>query len=317
MKTLTVQKFVKPGFPLIILTSIFFLISWSFNLFFRFDDVNFIELISIFAISVLNVFLISFINKKFTVIRTRTFHPALIYFIFITTWKRGFISIYPHIGLSVILLCLIILMGMYKERQAVIPALWINIFISAISINNPLYLIFIPVLWVGFIQMQSISLRVFLSSLMGLVLPWIYYLSYQFYKGNEIANFQALISEFKIGLWTNEMLPHELIYSGLICLIFIISLFNIYSNLYSDSLQTRKYINFFVFISAYLLITSFLFPSTIIVNLPIYAFLLSILMSHPFTLNKTKFTNILFLIFCGVNLIYLFYDIILLFLWRA
>lgn len=311
MKTPAVQKFIKPGLPLIIVTVLFFLLSWSYNIFFRFEQSSILNTLIILACTILNGFLIAFINKKFAIIRTRTFLPVLIYFLLVTVWKRSFLDIYPHISLSIFLLCLIILMGMYKNRNAVVPALWLNLLISVISIVNPIYLLLIPTIYIGIIHLQSMSLKVFLSSVMGLLIPWIYYLSYRFYMGNEISNISLLINEFHPSIWIYEMLPLEMIYTGLASLIFILAMFGIYSNLFNDSLQTRIYINLYVFIFVYLFLLSFLFPSTLISILPIFVFLTSILLSHPFTLKHTKFTNYLFLLFCGMNILYMIYDILI------
>ena len=318
-KSPTIQQFIKPGVPLAVLLVLLYLVSWGLNFFFirdvqhypaastRLLEPNSFWLItSIFLITVLNLLLIALINNKFSIIRERSFLPVFFYALFITSWKESHFLICSHLAVSVFLISLMIFMGMYKNRTAVIPAFWGTLFISLSGMLNPVYLFLIPLIWIGFVQLKCFSTRVFLASLMGMLLPWVFYFSYQLYAGNEIVIFRTLFEEFQPGFLLHALTIYEQIYIVALILIIIISLFGIYNNLLSDSVQNRKNINVLVLMLVFLIVLVFIFPKHALAFLPLIASLMAMLLAHPFTLQKTRFYTILFFIVVAIHAGYMY-----------
>lgn len=319
MKSPTIQQFIKPGVPLAVLLVLLYLVSWGLNYFFipdiqdynvldtrLFEPNNFWLITSIFLLTVLNLLLIALLNNRFSIIRERSFLPVFFYALFITSWKESHFLICSHLAVSVFLISLMLFMGMYKNRTAVIPAFWGTLFISLSGILNPAYLFLIPLAWIGFVQLKCFSTRIFLASLMGMLLPWIFYFSYQLYAGNEIVIFNALFEVFQPGFFLNALTIYEQIYILALVLIVVISLFGIYTNLLSESVQNRKNINVLVFMLVFLIALVFIFPKHAPAFLPLIASLIAMLLAHPFTLQKTRFYTFLFFIIIAIHIGYMY-----------
>lgn len=319
MKSPTIQQFIKPGVPLAVLLVLLYLVSWGLNYFFipdiqdynvldtrLFEPNNFWLITSIFLLTVLNLLLIALLNNRFSIIRERSFLPVFFYALFITSWKESHFLICSHLAVSVFLISLMLFMGMYKNRTAVIPAFWGTLFISLSGILNPAYLFLIPLAWIGFVQLKCFSTRIFLASLMGMLLPWIFYFSYQLYAGNEIVIFNALFEVFQPGFFLNALTIYEQIYIVALVLIVVISLFGIYTNLLSESVQNRKNINVLVFMLVFLIALVFIFPKHAPAFLPLIASLIAMLLAHPFTLQKTRFYTFLFFIVIAIHIGYMY-----------
>lgn len=319
MKSPTIQQFIKPGVPLAVLLVLLYLVSWGLNYFFipdiqdynvldtrLFEPNNFWLITSIFLLTVLNLLLFALLNNRFSIIRERSFLPVFFYALFITSWKESHFLICSHLAVSVFLISLMLFMGMYKNRTAVIPAFWGTLFISLSGILNPAYLFLIPLAWIGFVQLKCFSTRIFLASLMGMLLPWIFYFSYQLYAGNEIVIFNALFEVFQPGFFLNALTIYEQIYILALVLIVVISLFGIYTNLLSESVQNRKNINVLVFMLVFLIALVFIFPKHAPAFLPLIASLIAMLLAHPFTLQKTRFYTFLFFIVIAIHIGYMY-----------
>lgn len=318
-KSPTIQQFIKPGVPLAVILVLLFLVSWGLNFIFfrdpqhypaassRLPEPNsFWLIISIFFVTVLNLLFIALINNKFSIIRERSFLPVFLYALFITSWKESHFLICSHLAVSVFLISLGLFMGMYKNRAAVIPAFWGTLFISLSGILNPVYLFLIPLVWIGFVQLKCFSSRVFLASLMGMLIPWIFYFSYQLYAGNEIIIFRTLFEEFQPGFLLKALTIYEQIYIVTIILIVIVSLIGIFTNLLSESVQNRKNINVLGLMLVFLILLIFIFPKHALAFLPLIASLMAMLLAHPFTLQKTRFYTILFYIIIAIHVGYMY-----------
>ena len=321
MKHPAIRKFIDPGMPFTVILAILYLGSWVLNFFYmrepsyysaayvRITTPNNVWLIiGIVFFTILNLLLIVQINHKFSIIRARSFLPVFIYALFITAWKESHFLLCSHISLSVFLICLMLFLGMYKNRKAVLPAFWGSLFISSTGLLNPVYLFLMPVIWIGFMQLKSFSARVFIASLMGVLVPWLFYVTYQLYAGNDLLIFRTLFEEFEPNFLFSNLILHEQIYIATILLIFIISLTGIYTNLLNDSIQTRQNLNLLVLLLVFLLIIILTFSKHALAFLPMVAFCMAMLLAHPFTLHKSKFYSILFHVFCVINVAYMFFN---------
>lgn len=319
MKSPSIQYLVKPKLPIIIIMVLVFLGAWGFNIHFsQAEEITFSispnfqlfeanHLIITFLVMtsiIINSLLILKLNKRYAIIRTRTFLPILFYSLFILTWKSGHQLVYPHLSLSLFLFALLLLFDTYKNRKAVIPIFWASLFIAIISIINPIFLFLMILLWLGMIMLQSFSLRTFLASLIALVIPWIFYIAYQLYTSTKIVVFDKLITILDVELITDWLNLPEKIYLLIISVLYIIALIGFYSNLLKDSIRTRQNINYLVLSLMLLLIFTFVFPFSLPVFIPFIAFFMAYLFAHLFTLNQSLFYTILFYIVILVNMAY-------------
>ncbi|MPM84699.1 hypothetical protein SDC9_131772 [bioreactor metagenome] len=265
-------------------------------------------ILSIFSITIFNILLIIQINSKYSIIRAKSFLPVFFFALFISVWKETHFLYLSHLALSVFLICLMLFLGMYRNRKAVEPAFIGSFLMSLTGLINPVYLFLIPVSWIGFMILKCFSIKVFFASVIGLIVPWIYYFSYNLYTGNEMHLFENLFFEFKPYFIFSGRALHEQIYIIVIISLLITGLAGIYTNLLNDSIQTRKNINLILVYLVFLILLVISFAKHALSLLPFIAFCLAMLLSHPFTLNKSKLYPLLFIIFCLVNIAYMFFN---------
>lgn len=319
MKSPGIQHFVRPNYPMMALLIVLFLAAWGFDLYYfepvelaSFTEANFgvselpnvlhISLIAVFTL--LNAALLLKINKRFAIIRKRTYLPALFYALFILTWERSHQLIYPHFSLTLALISILLIFQTYKNRKAVQTIFWAAFFLAILSTINPIYLMLMVLLWLGMIMMQSFSFKTFMASLVALIIPWIYFYLYHLYIGAEIQVWDKLIGTFDFELITNWVSNLEKLYLLVITLIYIIALIGFYSNLFKDSIRTRHNINYLVLCLIISLGFISIYPFSMPMLMPFAAFLFAYLFAHLFTLNESLFYTILFYIVVLVNVAY-------------
>jgi len=258
-----------------------------------------------FTLTLLNAFLIAQINNRFTIIRTRTFLPILIFLLLMGCWNDTHIMIDSHLGLTLFLFALFYFFNMARDRKATEQAFMGSFLISIASLLIHPLVFLIPLCWIGFMMFQSFSLRTFLASIFGVLTPWILYISVIYIIHPDFvfstifdlkANVDFSISSYSIA---------GVIYSVSIGVIMVISIFEMYSITNSDAINTRSRLNFLLFLLICLIILSFIFIHQFISFLPIIALVYALLISHPLTLKQNNFNGILFLIFGLINIAFI------------
>lgn len=254
------------------------------------------------AFTLLNAFLLVQLNNRFTIIRTRTFLPVLIFLLLMATWNQTHTVNGSQLALTLFILALFYFFNMSRNKKASEEAFMGSFFISVSSLLiNPL-IILIPVCWIGFMIFQSFSLRTFLASVFGMLAPWILYLSgsYLFNPGIDLLQYFSLYRNFSFIISTGTLA--ELIYSSALIVIMIIGIIGMYSVTHSDAIHTRNKLNFLVFLLISLSVLALIFQDQFVSFLPFIALVYAMLISHPLTLKQNNFYGILFIIFCVLNL---------------
>ena len=254
------------------------------------------------AFTLLNAFLVAQINNRFTIVRTRTFLPILIFLILMGCWNQTHASIDANLGLTFFILALFNFFSMSRDRKASEQAFMGSFLISLISLFINPFILIIPVCWIGFMIFQCFSLRTFLASVFGTLSPWILYLTFVYLQHPESDYSQLFNLKINVDLSLTTFTLSEIIYSAAIGLIMIISIAGLYSITNSDAINTRNKLNFLLFLLISLIVISFIFRNQFISFLPVIALVYSMLISHPLTLKQNNFYGILFLIFCLFNL---------------
>jgi hypothetical protein len=254
------------------------------------------------ALTLFNAFLLAQINNRFTIIRSRTFLPILIFLLLLGTWNQTHIMIASHISLALFMLALFYFFSMVRDRKASEEAFMGSFLISLSSLMiNPLIFI-IPVCWIGFMMFQSFSLRTFLASIFGMLSPWILYLSVAYMLQPDLVFSQVFNLNINSDLSIYSFSKAEIIYTAVVGIIGIMSIFGMYSITIGDAINTRNKLNFLVFLLISTLILAVIFRNQFISFLPLIALIYSMLISHPLTLKQNNYYGILFLIFCLINI---------------
>lgn len=257
-----------------------------------------------FSFNLLNAYLLAQLNNRFTLIRTRTFLPILIFLLLMGTWNDTHIVNGSHFSLTLIILSLFFFFSMYRNAKASEQAFMGSLLLSTASlIVNPL-IFMLPVCWIGFIMFQSFSIRTFLASIFGSIAPWLIYLACQFIFQSDIDTKMLFSMNLVVGINLTTFSVARMIYFALLAIIMIIGLVGLYSNAHSDAINTRVNLNFLILLLVATLAITFIFSNQFASFLPIIALVYSILVSHAFTLKQNNFYGYVFVIFFAVNIIY-------------
>ena len=253
----------------------------------------------------LNAFLLAQINNRFTIIRTRTFLPIFIFLLLMSSWNETHIVNGSHFSLTLIIFSLYHFLNMYRDPKASEMAFMGSMFIGVASlIINPLIFL-IPVFWIGFVFFQSFSIRTFLATILGILAPWVIYLSIFYFFNQQVEFSQLLNANFNLGIGNLTLVLPRMIYIAGIIIIMTICIYGMYSMTNSDAIRTRNNLNFLLLLFISVLILSFVFRNQLPSFLPILALLYAMIVSHPFSLKTTNFYGILFIIFVVVNIAYI------------
>ena len=258
------------------------------------------------VITLLNAFLIAQINNRFTIIRTRTFLPIFIFLLLTCSWNETHAFIAAHISLTFFILAMFNFFSMEKNQQASEQAFMGSFFISLAGILINPYLLLIPVSWIGFIFFQSFSLKTFLASIFGTLVPWIFFFVVEYAMQNKFNLPEILVSNFDFNLSFSVFSITRLIYTGLTALILTISLFGLRSISNSDALNTRNKLNFLILLMATIFLLSIFSRNQLAAFLLPLALIFSLLVSHPFTLKLNTFYSIVFITLIAINVAFIF-----------
>ena len=325
-KNLTLQHFIVPSIPfaslLIGMSFLFWVFAYFSNQIFSLQsttDINgtlmeqvfipntLVSSIFSFIFSILNAVLLSQINTKFTLIRTRTFLPFFIFLLIMGTWDVTHVLNGSNFGLTLFALSLFLFFEMSRNLNAVEQSFMGSLLIGVSSLIIFPFVFLIPICWIGFVMFQSFSLRTFLASLIGILNPWILYLAFRYYLNSDFDIVQYFSAFFAFKLAIPVFSLPIMIYIGMLILILFLVLIGLYSNLNYDAIQTRNRINFLVLVLFTFSALSLIFNAYIITFLPLIAFTFSLIASHPFSLKKGIFYPIVFYVFCVLNIAFLIY----------
>jgi hypothetical protein len=313
MKAFSLSPFIKPGIATFILMLTGYLGIWTTNVLLLPEfDVSMTSLrdtqwpisyhiASLLILVAVNSVLLRRFVLHFSIIRIKSFLPVLFYLTFTVIWRGMRTDILPHIFLTLFLLSLEFLFGMYRNRKAVEASFLGSIFISVVSLFNPLFILMIPVLWMGMIITNALSLRVWLASLTGIVTPWIFYNSWFWFQGTETEMATSLVDKTIFATGIPQLHWTLLIYAAVMAAMGIIVLIGLYSRLLEDSIQTRKYIHVLVFTTFYTLILAAIYVNSAHLFLPLIAFLVSVLLAHPLSIRRSVIYSVIFIVFFILN----------------
>ncbi|MDR0810765.1 MAG: hypothetical protein LBN23_00590, partial [Paludibacter sp.] len=209
----------------------------SIQEFFNYGDL-FLNIISIF-LTLLNVLLIYLLNNRFTIIRIRTFLPVFIYLLLISVWYQTHYLIYAHFANTLFLFSLFVFFNMYRDRHSTEQAFLGTLLLASGSLIVEPLILLVPICWYNFIRYNCFSLRTFLASLFGMLAPWAIFISINFLIQPDCQWINALIEPFQVHPVFLKHSIVELVYIGILLIISIIFLIEMFLLMKNDSMQTR------------------------------------------------------------------------------
>ncbi len=262
-------------------------------------------------LTLLNAFLIAQLNNRFTIIRNRTFIPVFVFLMLMSVAGQTHQLPGAHFALTLMLIALFVFFNMFRDKQASEQAFLGSLLIATGSLFIEPILLFLAVCWMGMIRFGSFSLRTFLASVFGGLVPWIFYFTIRYYFEPDLLWINTLFTGFETGFTLFERPVNELIYLACMTLIIITGLVGLYSNLHGDSIQSRAKLNFLTIILIFSFAFSIVFVNCYAIFIPFTLMAYAVLIAHPLTLKPNGFYAILFIVLVIINLAYLASNLIL------
>lgn len=106
--------------------------------------------------------------------RTRSLFTTFLYLLTVSSLPELHCDILAQVSAFVYILLLGSLMSMYKNPRAVTAAYNVGLLFPFLLIFQPVFLLFVPCLWVTMMVLRAFSLRTWLASVLGLLTTYVF-----------------------------------------------------------------------------------------------------------------------------------------------
>jgi hypothetical protein len=228
------------------------------------------------------------LNHTFSIIRNQTLLPALFYLLLISTTPLDY-DLSGNIAALCIMVSYFFLFNSYQQPESQANALNISMILTLGSLLWMQLLFFLPVFWYGFYRFKSFNLRVFLASLIGIVVVYLFVLTISIYQNN-IDIFLALTPRIGdlIFIRLPELTLQAWVVFGFTMVIYIWTGYNLFISDLSEKIQTVStlyylYFSFFAMLALLFIKSESAAQWTLIAYIPVV-----LLISHLFTLSNKR-----------------------------
>lgn len=194
----------------------------------------------------------------------------------------------------------------YQDKKATGYVLWA---FTAIGIASTVWiqiLLFVPVLWVlTGTNILALSMRTFVASIMGILLPYWFISAYYIYMGDitPLVNHVVAIAEFGQPFEFYNCSINDILPLGFIALLAITGSIHFLRTSYMDKIRTRMIYEMFITMTIVTMVLIILQPQH--ANIATHMLIISTapLIGHFLALTSTKITNIASLTFMAIALV--------------
>lgn len=208
-------------------------------------------------------------------------------------------------GLVLMTLALLAYFTMFATYQLPSPMLTFTTYllISLSSLVFPKMLLMVPCYWALQFYLRSFSFRCFIASLLGILLPYWFYVCIAFSTSGMPAFVSHVLSlaDFHWYDYT-QLTASQIVPFAFILLLFVVGLVDFYRNSFLDKTRTRIIYNTVIIHGLYIIIFIGLQPQYLSVLLPMMLVDTSILFGHFFALTYTRFSHILCLVLLALSI---------------
>lgn len=232
-----------------------------------------------------------YLTQTFSIIRERSFLPAIFYLLLIGTNTDSYLNWAGSLYVLGVLICFYLLFQAYQNPVSQSISFGISAVLTLGSLKWPLLILLVPVFWYGFVRFRSFNLKVVFAGIIGILFVHLLFFSGFVYTDNlsgwkeiSISNFSA----FRIYLFNLE-LRDSLILSYMLVL-FILSGTNIYIAGISEKIKTITILSYLFVFAVFVSIFLMLFNQSENEWINILYLPFSLVVSHFFTLIWRKWT---------------------------
>lgn len=211
----------------------------------------------------------------------------------LSLWQTGLAQLFCILGY-------IYLFRAYQNKEGMGYVFTAFAFLGAGAVFFPQLLFLVPVLWVVLgSKLMAMSLRTFLASLLGLLVPYWFWAGYLFFKQGDlnliVDNIMRLAEFTPLLAW--QSVPDDVVaITAFVFLVGLIGSVHFLRTSYNDKIRTRMLYEIFIIMSACLALFIVLQPGRAGVLLPLLTINVAPLIAHFITFTHTRLTGITFVV---------------------
>ena len=211
-------------------------------------------------------------------------------------------------------LVLLLLFSCYQDFETKGRAFYIFLIISIISLFEPHYLLFIPIVWLLMATtIYTMCFRTFIASVIGLITPYWLYGGWLLFNNPEHPEMAlSIVQRFADMQWSinyQALTLQQIVFFGLLVVLFLVGAIHFWLTSYMDKIRVRQIYTSLILITIYTLVLMVLQPHMYDVFIYVLTIAVSPIIAHFVSLTQTKMSNIFFfvlmaaiLLLTGVNL---------------
>lgn len=262
------------------------------------------------VLTLFNALLLRVLIGRFSFIASRTALPVITFVVLITVWEPVHAEYTSHAALTLFIGSLFQFLNMRQNPAAAEKAFLGSLLIACASLLINDLICIMPVCWLGFMFLQSLSARTFTASMLGALAPWTIYCAGIYLTQPEYDWSRLFHIYFSPGFSMDSLMIPTRIYIGVLFILFFIMLAGTYSDFLQKATSTRRNINFMLVMLTFFLLV-FLSQDEFDGKLfPFIALCFSIFIANVYSLKKNNFYLGTYLVFLTVNLLFLIFNFI-------
>ncbi|MDR1763956.1 MAG: hypothetical protein LBR64_08420 [Dysgonamonadaceae bacterium] len=243
------------------------------------------------------IFLIQ-INSHFAIIRTRTLLPGMMFLLLalnLPLTEHNLTESLITLGIAVNFFLLFLT---YQEPESQVHSFDIAVLLTVGSLFWPPLLFFFPIFWIGFFRFQSLTWKVFLASLTGIIVVELCIFAWSVYC-DDIDIFLSLLPPVS-EMITPEMPVlniYEWVIIGFALLLLIWEGFNLFVSGISETVKTVSILNY-LYYAIFLMFTFSLLKNNSETQWEsLTAIPASFILAHFFTTTNNRLTKLLMIVY--------------------
>ena len=247
------------------------------------------------------LFLLQF-NTIFVIIHRRTLLPAFFYIILVGNSLIFNLDWKANLGALLILVNYLFLFQTYQKPESQLIAFNTSLLLTLGSFLQPQFILFFPVFWIGFYWFRSFSLRVFLASLTGVVVVYLFIFTWCIYQDDwKIGwrEFLTYLPKFEEVFPVREIniTNYKWINLSIILITYILAGYNLFVASISEKIRTIFNLKF-LYVSSFFIFAMSFVQSKYQSFWELTAYIsIALILAHYFTLTNKTYVKSLMLLF--------------------
>lgn len=316
---INLQKIITPSIFLTIFTFVVSISAWLFFYYINpvshsmkgnlgefaetiFPSQSFLAHTVTLVLAVFMALLVTQINNKYSFINTRSFLHTFLFLLLSTSLVTTHGNYLTYFAALLVVYSIYLFFDNYGNENGTEIAFLGFIFLGLSVFLVPEYILLLPLFWVGFYQIRSLSFRTIFASIFGFLVPWLAIYGYIYFSTNQLIYYPDFLWVFNNISLIQLKNTQSVLYAVFILVVILILLTNVASRTNREAIKTRKMLFFFQIIGFGLILLIVFFSANFRAYIPLGLALFSVFASYTFTFQRSFFYSVLFILLCVVSI---------------